>query len=294
MTHVIKALSALLSLAAGIASCTAPIELETNDSAPVIVIYGVLTEYVMYQTVRLSGSSPYFEEKQNQPVSDAEMTIQASDGRTFEMEEIPHEKGIYQTLTPMSALPGITYRLIVRVDFDGDGQIETYEASTTMPAPFHIDSITVTPMDFMGYKHYAINLYAPEEPQEDFYLTRYIVNDTLADYQISSYSVFSDNAINNQYINGMSLMYFDDVANRNNGIVEEEGWTYVQSGDKITVCISRIEEGYYDFVRQCQSEKRGENPFFGGPASNIATNIRPGGAGYFAAFTTTITDVYIP
>jgi hypothetical protein len=294
MTHPIKYISALLLTALCAGSCTAPIELTTKDSEPVIVIYGALTEYTMPQTVRISGSSPYFAEKSNTPVSNAEVMIQASNGHTYKMKELSEEKGIYQTEESMAAVAGVTYRLSVQVDFNRDGALETYEATTTMPPAVDVDSVTVTIMDFMGYKHYSLNLYALEGPEEDFYLARYIINDTLMEYQISNYLILSDLAINDQYLYGLPLMYLDDEANRDNGFVEEEAMSYVHSGDKITLCLSRIEEGYYEFIRQCQTEKRGENPFFGGPASNITTNISHGGVGYFVAFSTTATDVYIP
>ncbi|MDR2042371.1 MAG: DUF4249 domain-containing protein [Tannerella sp.] len=274
-------------------ACTAPIELKTNDSEPVIVIYGALTEYETQQMIRISSSSPYFAEKSNRPVSDAVVEIHTSEGQRFEMEERSNDKGYYQTVQMMAAVPGVTYRLSVEVDFDGDGRTETYEAVTTMHSPFKLDSLAIESVLLMGYKHYAVSLYAPESPSEDYYMMRYILNDTLMEYQLSNFTVFSDLGINDQYLNGMPLMYFDDISNKNDLINEDRGVTFVQSGDKITVCISRIEKGFYDFIQQCQSEKRGENPFFGGPASNITTNIS-GGAGYFAAYTTTLANIYIP
>lgn len=294
MAHVTKYILNTLLFVMTAAACTAPIELNTNDSEPVIVIYGTLTEYVAHQIIRITGSSPYFEEKHNQSVSGAAAEIRTSDGRTFEMEEIPGGNGYYQTVAPMAAIPGITYRLIVEVDFNHDGTTETYEATTTMPPPFQLDSIKIETVDIMGYRHYSLNMYALEDPSEDYYLARYILNDTLTEYQISNFIVFSDMGINNQYINGLVLMYFEDIENMNSLVGDSNESSYVRPGDKITLCISRIEKKYYEFIRQCQSEKRGENPFFGGPASNIATNISHGGVGYFAAFSTTAADVYVP
>ncbi|MDR1455859.1 MAG: DUF4249 domain-containing protein [Tannerella sp.] len=293
MLHPFRFFPVLLFLPALLA-CTAPIELNTNDSEPVIVIYGSLTEHETLQTIRISASSPYFEEKNNRPVSDAVVEIQASDGQAFALEELPEDRGCYRTVQAMAAIPGVSYRLSVEVDFDGDGRTETYGAVTTMLPPFRIDSLTVEPVSLMGYLHYAVNLYASEDPSEDYYMVRYILNDTLMEYQLSTFAVFSDLGINGQYLDGMPLMYFDDISNRNGLISEDSGATFVQSGDKITICISRIEKGFYDFVRQCQSEKRGENPFFGGPASNITTNISQGGVGYFSAYSTVPADIYIP
>jgi hypothetical protein len=294
MTRFFQSLCRGLLLLFTAAACTAPIELTTNDSEPVIVIYGFLTEYDTYQSIRISSSSPYFEEKSNLPVSNASVMIRTSDNRTFELKEVPNDKGYYQTGETMAAVPGITYRLSVEVDFDRDGRPEIYEASATPCPPFRLDSITIQSTLLMGYSHYALNLYALEEPTEDYYLMRYVLNDTLMEYRLSNFSLFTDRGINDQYLNGMPLMFFDDADNRDGLVNEENGASFVQSGDKITICISRIEKGYYDFVRQCQSEKRGENPFFGGPASNITTNISNGGVGYFTAYTTSTADIYVP
>lgn len=291
MLRLFKIFSGFLLLAA----CTAPIELKTNDTEPVIVIYGYLTEGETYQLIRISSSSPYFAEKDNRPVRGALVTIHTSDGEMFDMEEFPDDdRGYYQTKEIMAAVPGVTYRLHVEVDFDNDGRTETYEAVTTMPSPFQPDSLTVESISLMGYKHYTVNLYAQDSPEEDAYLVRYILNDTLVDYRLSNYRIMSDWVFNNRYIDGFPLMFLDDIENKSNMVSEDNGAVFVQQGDKITVCLSRIEKGYAEFIRQCQSEKQGENPFFGGPASNIATNITNGGVGYFTAFSTSLTNVYIP
>ncbi|MCE5225970.1 MAG: hypothetical protein LLG05_08925, partial [Porphyromonadaceae bacterium] len=69
---------------------------------------------------------------------------------------------------------------------------------------------------------------------------------------------------------------------------------FVESGDKITIEISRVEKGYYDFIMQCQQGIDGENPFFGGPPSNIDTNITMGAVGYFSSFSPTKFTVTVP
>jgi hypothetical protein len=291
MLQPLKLLALLLLLPA--MSCTAPIELKTIDSEPVIVVFGYLVEGETHQTVRLSSSSPYFAEKDNRPVSDAAVTLFTSDGQTYEMEEVIKGQGYYQTREVTAAVPGITYRLHIEVDFDRDGLPETYEAETSMPPPFPLDSITIEPIMQMGFRLYSVNFYGLDSPEEDSYLLRYILNDTLVDYQLSSYRILSDIAFNNSYVDGFPVMFLDDIANKEIAGVDH-GEVYVKQGDKITVCVSRIEKGFAEFVRQCRSEKQGENPFFGGPASNITTNITNGGVGYFTAFTTSMTDAYVP
>jgi len=277
-------------------SCTAPIDLKTANSEPVIVIYGCLTEDTTFQTIRVSVSSPYFEMSPNMPVSDAIVSIQSSEDQIFELLETT-EKGLYRTRFPMAAITGVTYNLSVQADIHRNGEMNLYEAETTMQRPFPIDSVGVRIMTIMGFKHYNITLYAQEEPDPDYYYAYSIINDTLISNRLSRSIVFSDYGMDGQYMDGLPLMQFEDSENEffsNRDNMEDMPYNVVKQGDKITVCLSLIEKGYFDFIEQCQRERRGENPFFGGPASNITTNISNGGVGYFTAFCTTRVDVYVP
>jgi hypothetical protein len=260
------------------------------------VIYGCLTEQATHQTVRISGSSPYFDEVRNKPVSGATVSISSSDNRTFELTESPDEQGFYLTVRPMAAVPGVTYTLCVEVDFDGDGVVETYTASTVMTHPAGVDSIAIRPISIMGYKHYTLSFFAPDAPSTDYYLARFVINDTIETRRISDLTVFSDEGFNGQYFNDVALRYFDDTDNDfpSGSNMETDTAFSVRPGYRITLLFSRIDQGYFNFINQCREEKRGENPFFGGPPSNIETNIDNGGAGYFAAFSTTATEAVVP
>jgi hypothetical protein len=275
-------------LAPGFVACTAPIEIETSDSHPVIVIYGCLTGDTVRQKVKISASAPYFDENQNISVSNAAVNIKSSDGQTFKLLEDAVEKGLYVTVQPLAAIPGVTYTLNVDVDFDSDGISETYAATTTMTAPVAIDSVAIKPLSIMGYKHYAFILFAQDSPADDYYLARFVINDTIMTYRVTDFTVFSDESINGQYIDNVSLEYFDDMENYAafGGNMELDSAFFVRPGYKITLLLSRIEPGYFKFINQCRREKNGENPFFGSPPSNIETNVSNGGVGYFTAFST--------
>ena len=293
MCFGIKKFFLFACLIACCSSCTAPIELRTANSEPVIVIYGCLTEDTVHQAIRISVSSPYFEMQPNRPVSDAIVSIQSSDGQSFELAETT-EKGLYKTISPMAATASVTYHLSVRAAMHQNGEMKHYEAKATMQRPFPVDSIGIKPITIMGYKHYSINLYAQEEDGPEYYYVYSIINDTLVSNKISQSIVFSDYGIDGKYLDGLPLMQLEDSENEIWGDREDFEYNFVQPGDKITICISRIEGGFCDFIEQAQRERRGENPFFGGPASNITTNISNGGIGYFAAFSTTKVDVYVP
>ena len=288
----VKVTGLLLWLILFFSSCTELIELKTANSEPVVVIYGCLTEDFVHQTVCVAMSSPYFELAPNKPVSNAFVSILSSDDQIFEMEETG-EKGLYRTKMPMAAITGISYHLTVSIDPDQNGNLKHYEATAIMQRPFPVDSINIEVRNIMGYKHYALNLYAQEEEGPDYYCARTIINDSLTVLKISGYTVFDDYGMDGHYIDGLTLMLLEDIENEQFGNTDSY-YDFVKPGDKVTLCISLIEKGYHDFLQQCQRERRGENPFFGGPASNITTNITNGGMGYFTAFSTTRLDAYVP
>jgi hypothetical protein len=266
-------------------SCTAPIDIDTNDSEPVIVIYGTITDELKQQEIRISRSSSYFQDEPNIRVSGAVVAIESSDKQIYELLEVDTIPGLYRSKSIWAAVPGKTYSLAVQVDFNGDGIKENYGASATVPSKFSLDSISLNPMNIMGHKNYALNIYGQEPPEDDYYLFKYIINDTLITTEISNYKTYSDAGINDQYLDGLTIDYFDHIDNWTTDTEEQrKRSTYLKAGDVIVVETSSISKGYHYFINQCRKEMYGENPIFGGPASNIVTNITGGGVGFFSGY----------
>ena len=285
MGRFIKLIFISVFLITALLSCTAPILIDTHDSEPVIVIYGCLTNEYRYQSVRITSSSPYFDSNKNEAVSDADVRIEDSEGNDYKLFYV--KDGYYYSSSVFAVRPGITYKLTVNVDFDRDGDNEIYEAETTIPSAFSADSIEIKPMGIMGFRHFSLNIYL-QDPVEtnDFYLFKFFVNDSLSNDQISKFAVADDEMFNGEYLSGISVFYFEDATdekvvemNKNN-----DNAYMVLSGDIVRLQIINIEKGYYNFINECASEMRGENPMFGGPPSNISTNISNGAVGYFTGY----------
>ena len=265
--------------------CTETIELDTNDAKPVIVIYGVLTDVPSYQEIQISSSTGYFDNKPNPRISDAIVSITSEEGTEYVLQEVDTVPGLYRTSVLMSGIPGKTYTLEVKTDFDGDGTGETYSAEAKMEEKVILDSILITTPDMMGFEFYSINLYAQDIADKSYYFARYQVNDSVYN-KISTYIVFDDMGIENQYTNGASIGYFPDIKEKDRYTEEDaKHMTFIKPGDTVRLQLCSISKGYYNFLLQCQKEIAGENPFFGGPLSNVATNLSNGAIGYFAART---------
>lgn len=294
-TKIILFFSSLLQLLLS-SGCTADIDLKTNDSDPVIVIYGILTDEYKKQTVRITRSSPYFSEDTNTVVSHADVRITSSRNEVFELTESKEQAGVYETTDSLSAQVGVSYRLSVEVDFDGDGTIDHYQAETIMQPAIQVDSIQLKAMNIMGEPYYALNLYAYDSSEKDYYLCRYLVNDTLQSDRISRFNVIDDEVINGSYVDGLTIQYFPDQSKKEDYKDDDsfKQMIFITTNDRVTLLMSKIEKGYYQFILDCQREMKGENPFFGGPASNIRTNISNGGTGYFTAYAVAYGEALTP
>jgi hypothetical protein len=146
----------------------------------------------------------------------------------------------------------------------------------------------------MGFLHYSLNIYAQEPFEtENYYLFNFFINDTISNNKVSDFIISDDLMYNGIYLNGISLRYFNDASD-----FEASGndWDIylVSPGDRIRVQMLNIEKGYYNFIRECMMEKYGENPFFGGPPSNIHTNIPKGAVGYFTSYCIREKETVVP
>ena len=271
---------ALLSLT----SCTEDIKLDTDDADPVLVIYGVITDEMTYQEIHLSASGGYFEGNKNSKISNATVSISSDNGETYQLQEVANEPGTYRTTTQIAGKPGETYSLKVTTDFNEDGTPDTYEAEAKMENKVEFDSLDISYKKVGKYPYYSFNINAQDPAGDNYYMCRYIINDS-AYNQISKYVIFKDLTFDNQYISDTSIGYFNDKSERDEFVDNDNYKTmvFVADGDAVKLELSNISKGYYNFLEQCQDEKDGESPFFGGPLSNITTNIKGGGIGYFAA-----------
>jgi hypothetical protein len=287
---MIKRLFICLLTASSLYACTEAFDIKTDDSPPVIVIYGGLTNEETYHSVRISSSSPYFDKQSNQGVSGAEVWIESSGHDVYVFQENEADPGLYQTIEKVAGIPGQSYTLHVTADFNREGTKKPYTAASYMQSPVKIDSIDVRPVEMMGQKRYAVYLYAQDSPSKDYYLSLYKINGTIVRDKLSQLSPMDDRTFNGQYMNDMFLSMFRDAeapGENDDDDDDERKQIVLTHGDELTLSLGHIEEGYYKFINQCRSEMQGKSPFFDTPASNIITNISGGGVGYFTCYPVT-------
>jgi hypothetical protein len=286
---IILILTLMLSTA-----CTERIELDIDSSDPVLVIYGSITDTLAYQQIAITSSVPYFSDESNPPISGAKVQVTTSENETWAYVESQTEKGIYRTEQPKAGKQGITYYLEVVYDFDQDGADEIYEANSTLLPPFQTDSTQIRTIDYMGYNVYTINIHGQEPSGEDFYMSKFYVCDTLAT-TLSDVGLWNDILFDGQYLNGLLIYSFGDMTEYDKYSEEDSKYmVFVSPGDEIIVEFNHIEEKYFNFIKQAQDMRYGENPMFGGPPSNIQGNISNGAVGFFSAYSPSRSKVIVP
>jgi len=274
-----------LSMSVLLFSCTAPIDIHTRDSDPVTVVYGCLTNEYKNQHIRITSSSPYFYDSDNPAITDAKVNVTSSNGREYPF--VYDKNGYYISQRRFSAIPGTTYRLSVEVNSGKDGAATLYEAETTTLPIVPVDSIGFNVINLMGFKHYSLIFYMQEPAEtENYYLFNFYINDSISNEKISNSLISNDMLYNGEYIDGASVTFFEDGTDPK--VIEwnedNENAFMVVPGDRIRLHILNIEKGYYEFISHCMHEKYGENPLFGGPPSNIHTNLSNGAIGYFSSY----------
>lgn len=281
-----------------LSSCTEDTTIKTTNSTPVPVIYGTITDHNVRQEIDLSSSTGYFDKSENKSISNATVTLEADSAgvsHSYTLTQDSVGSGIYKTHDPMAGKPNWTYKLTVNMDFNGDGTTETYTADCTMPQRVKLDSINVTKMKEDEYTMYSLNISAQDPAGvKNYYLCKYSINDTLYN-KISKYIEFDDTSVDGLYVTNLAIWNFFDKSNKSKFSDDDAAeMVFLSGGDKIDVEISNITKGYYDFIYDCQSQKDGSNPFFGGPPANISTNITNGARGYFTAYSTSSASCIVP
>lgn len=274
------ALVLLLSAAWG---CTEDIDLKLNTTYKRLVVEGVLTSDTVVQSVRLTFSGDYYDNKPSQGVSGAVVTLNAN-GETTLLSESTETAGLYVTPDKFFGIPGVTYSLkIENVDVDNNGTPETYVAASTMPQLVPIDSVRIGFHKI--WKLWQVLLYARDPGDvENYYMFRVFRNDSLVSDAFSEVSLGDDSFFDGNYANG-SWVYALDAEK------EEENLTV---NDKVKLEMYNIDKPFFKFLSALQEETSPRNPLFSGAPANVPGNISNGALGIFAACAISRAEVTVP
>ena len=275
MKILFKILSVLFVVAVVLHSCTAPIDIKTDDAAPRLVIFGYITNQQGVHSVQISRTNGYFSADRPPVISNASVTI-SYDDIVFMLQEDPFAPGTYLTDKYFQGEEGKTYTLNVVLDFDNDGTREYYRAVATMPYATRVDSVVLQPSEKIKWLADLL-LYGYVPAIQENNLALYLIKNSEEKKLLEYFMVIPD-----WYFKGNDIQGYRFPCMVKDGIAV---------GDTITFRVASFSEDFAEFVSHAKSEAGGSNPLFGGPPADVKSNVIPLDpdnetpiVGYFGAF----------
>jgi Domain of unknown function (DUF4249) len=133
---------ALLLFCAIFTSCEDVIDINLKDAEPRFVIEAILTDQPGSSSVNIRKSVPFDELNQFPAVEGASVIL--TDDAGFADTLVESSAGNYLLKNFTNGVPGRTYTL--RIEAEG----KTFVASSTLPQPVPLDTLTTSVMDFFG------------------------------------------------------------------------------------------------------------------------------------------------
>jgi hypothetical protein len=130
------------------------IAIKTNDKR--LIVVGEFTNDTTVQSIRLFRSGNLITGKKQEAAIGAKVFVTNRVDTIFFFEKSDNP-GLYQTSNKCYGIGGNTYYLsITNIDIDGDGRMDSFSASSTMPVPIKYDSL-VSKYGLNGDSHFAVN-----------------------------------------------------------------------------------------------------------------------------------------
>jgi hypothetical protein len=245
-------------------SCQKVIDLKLNNAPPQLVIEGDLTDLEGSQFVLISKSIPFSAQDDFPGISGADVTITDNTGVSKKFTE--KQPGEY-VLFPDKGIYGNTYTLTVKI-----GE-KVYTATSTMPYPVPLDSVTAKSDDFgkKDLRTIVVNYHDPV--------------DTVNQYRF----VLSINS------NQVSTIFTNDDSFTNGRNVSEELFqtgTDIHAGDTASIEMQCIDKNIYKYWFSL-SQQQNNGPGGGITPSNPPSNFNNGALGYFSAHTTSTKAIVV-
>lgn len=259
MKRIIYLLFILIGTAA-FTSCTKVIDVNIDNAPARVVINGYINDNTS-AVVKLSKSVELDQNNTFPGLSGATVTIADDKGNTETLAE--KTPGVYSG-SIITGEPGHTYTLTVVAEGT------TYTATSTMPKPVVIDSLSTRNIRFGEQQQFVEVNYQDPVGLGDNYRAVLRINDSL----IPDIFVEDD-----KYTDGnprQALLFSPNYE--------------LKTGDIVDVEVSSIDKNVYEYLLQLI--EAGGNSNLASPA-NPATNIKGGALGYFSAQTSSVITMVI-
>lgn len=247
----------LLILSVLIFSCTERIDINTDDAAPRLSVFGYVTNKQQQHYIKITYSAGYFSKEAPVGISNAIVSI--SDGESIVyLTEVPDSAGVYRTSEDFYGIEGRNYTLDISLDFNKDGIYEKYQATEYMPYKTVVDSVVLKESVMLWAPNLLLYGKVPETQKN--YLALYLKKNTEEQKIFDYFIILSDSYFEGHIIDGYEFPCFV-----RDGIIK---------GDTITFKVCSFSREFTNFISHARDEVGGSNPIFGGPPVDVETNIR--------------------
>lgn len=271
------------------------IAIKTNDKR--LIVVGEFTNDTTVQSIRLFRSGNLITGKKQEAAIGAKVfvTNRVDTIFFFEKSDTP---GLYQTSNKCYGIGGNTYYLsITNIDIDGDGRMDSFSASSTMPVPIKYDSL-ISKYGVNGDGILAVNnraYYKPTSNGPDYIFHCMTVNYNLEIMSITNrlgtgqFIRFENNFIINKKENSTNTFAYFSLSNMS-----------IKKGDNLTFIGYNLNKDQYNFLKEFDNNtsssivEENQTDIMKIP-SNTPSNIEPASksAGYFMAYSISkISKVY--
>lgn len=302
ITHIKNTQRAVQFLAALflvlLCSCSEPYTMEVDDYQPQLVITCCLKTIPGTYQVYVQSTAKYFDQGDTPYRNDAEVWL--NELRLPLSDSLP---GTYCTPDSFAAVAGQEYRLRVRIDFDGDGVVETYEASAVAPITVPLTKAFMQPMALGGsdaiLPAVAMVLFrdpvGPNYYGAHFYLTTAI--DSAHPYQryhmSNQLSKYATNILGPEVSDG-SIIAYPAYALSRHLLYTPMDTLVMYPFDTVSLELNNFTADYYNFITQARESATGQNPLFMTPAGRLTGNFSNGALGAFGICSASQQSFVIP
>lgn len=246
-------------LIAGLAfGCEKVVDVKLKNSEPRIIIDADISNQPGPYLVKLSKTVDYNNSNEFPHVSGAIIKISDDAGNVDTLKET--SPGVYQMLT-IQGVPGRQYYLMVQTED------KTFNATSTMPFPVELDSLSISEENIFGESEKNINIHFTDPAGIKNYYRFVASIDGIP---------FKAHASDDKLYDGKPVAISIEPE-------ETSEFTAIKPGDKIEVEMQAIDVGVFKFFLSLA-------PYLdnGPPAvpANPITNIGNNGLGYFSAHST--------
>ncbi len=248
-------------------SCEKLIDVDLNETNPVIVIEGTMTGEDNSAEVKISQTTSYFNTNPMNQISGATVYITDERAHKFTLQE--NDKGQY---IAEGFYPHLGYNYTLSVEIDG----KIYTSESKLHEAVKIDSLSV--VYNQGYSFlaegYNVNLYFRDPPNiRNFYRLRIYINGVLE----------NDTG---------DMIFFDDKNSDGSFLAIEIKSKIFAVGDFVTYELESLDEAAYNYLDAISEIVDGSSAGTLAPA-NPEPNFSNGALGYFSAYTSDSKTVII-